>query len=1159
MKINHLHVDGFGVWKGLDVENLSSEVTVFHGYNEAGKTTLMQFVRSMMFGFDPKRLEKYTPPVYGGLAGGAMDISTPNGTWEVIRHVDPNRHMDPVGDLTVTDHHDGSVHGNAQLVSLMTDVDESIFNNVFAIGLREIQELNALNSTAASDYLYRLTSGVDRVSLIDVMRDLHNRREAIWSADPKASSRLQVLTDRRQKLLREVDQLKQNSKRWSRIASETTDVDNQLADLQSQIKVTERESRKIEIATQIAERWQSRIVVRDQIAAYKSLPSERDVNLTTLDSINEKIALQKERVEQTRSQRKSIKTEAMALPINRELWSQKARIEAISEHTPWVQSLERQNSNITEEISKIENTLVGEVDGLGHQLKIRARDISKLRSHDFQQLEDQGKKLVDAREHLEEVKQELEKAEFDLGQHNQRLNKSATELGTSDTLEETSTYVNRLKRRVELEKKIEKLNRNRGELERDIDTVVSDQVLPVEKLSIIGVVFVVGFVLLFLGVLSAVFKNQFFSNLTETTGLMFLLMGLIGLIVSLVIKHHWERVAKDELDDYRHQIDIVRQQLKRAKLERDEIERELPAGSMLQHDLALEEAQAKLHRLTDLVPLQNRVETTKMGLDELRRQISVRQRGVDQANSLWQQTLVAAGLPEALQPHQLREIINRSDRISGFQNRLEQLKSERDQKQKEISTIRQRIDATIHETGLASKSSSLSDRLAIASRAINEQRIHVTARKELASRYKSLRTRLNKAKRELDRQLGIKQRMLSVVGADSEEAFREIAAKHNRRRKLARKEAELNDQIQLATGKHFTYQDMAQVFTSYGSGGLEKHWENLQSELELAREEQNRLMQHRGELLQEVKSLGDDSRLDVVRLELNSIESEIAHLKAKWQELGTSSQMLEMIRESYESRRQPETLKEASNYLSKLSEGRYVRIWTRMTGEELLVDNAADETLPVENLSRGTREAVFLSLRLALVGAYARRGATVPMVLDDVLVNFDGKRARAAAEVLFEFSRNGYQLLMFTCHDHIRDIFHSLGADVRILPAHKDVFDSSAKPVQYGGDGTVAAPPVIVQEKPTLPEPVIERQTFEPQPAAHRIPVEYVAPTSTIDLAAGSFDDALKFELSAVETDQRREHQLRSEMVYVPSNKPTHEILLSGNDPVWFENSVVMR
>ena len=63
MRVNDFEVDGFGVWKGLEVEHVSNELTVFCGYNEAGKTTLMQFVRSMLFGFSSSRLEKYSPPV----------------------------------------------------------------------------------------------------------------------------------------------------------------------------------------------------------------------------------------------------------------------------------------------------------------------------------------------------------------------------------------------------------------------------------------------------------------------------------------------------------------------------------------------------------------------------------------------------------------------------------------------------------------------------------------------------------------------------------------------------------------------------------------------------------------------------------------------------------------------------------------------------------------------------------------------------------------------------------------------------------------------------------------------------------------------------------------------------------------------------------------
>ena len=107
----------------------------------------------------------------------------------------------------------------------------------------------------------------------------------------------------------------------------------------------------------------------------------------------------------------------------------------------------------------------------------------------------------------------------------------------------------------------------------------------------------------------------------------------------------------------------------------------------------------------------------------------------------------------------------------------------------------------------------------------------------------------------------------------------------------------------------------------------------------------------------------------MVRLELNSIDAEIAQNKKQWQVLSTGSQMLESIREKYESKRQPETLQEASGYLQRLTDGKYTRIWTRLVGEELLVDNSQDETITVDKLSRGTREAVYLSLRLALIGA----------------------------------------------------------------------------------------------------------------------------------------------------------------------------------------------
>jgi hypothetical protein len=50
----------------------------------------------------------------------------------------------------------------------------------------------------------------------------------------------------------------------------------------------------------------------------------------------------------------------------------------------------------------------------------------------------------------------------------------------------------------------------------------------------------------------------------------------------------------------------------------------------------------------------------------------------------------------------------------------------------------------------------------------------------------------------------------------------------------------------------------------------------------------------------------------------------------------------------------------------------------------------------------------------------------------------------------------------------------------------------------------------------------------------------------------------LEFELSAVENDQKEELRLRHDLVYVSPQFQDREVLLSGNDPIWWENNATV-
>jgi uncharacterized protein YhaN len=1148
VKITDIQVDGFGVWKGLTVESLSDEMTVFYGENEAGKTTLMQFIRSMMFGFSPDRLQRYTPPVYGGLAGGMMDVVTKTGPYEIQRHVDPNRLNDNVGDLVVTDAHDGSVHGRSFLSRLISDIDEPIFNNVFAIGLREIQELNALNGTAAAEQLYRLTSGLDRVSLVDVMKDLRHRREKIWSSDQEVKSQLDLLLEQRQKLLKEIDQLKQRCKRWSRLAGESTDLYNQIKDLEKELSAKEKESRLTEIAMQIAERWNSRRYLSEQIDSCGVLPDERDISIPKLNEINSQLAQTGERIDQIKLQRLEIKKEASALPINRALWAQKSRIDAITEHLPWIESLQRQADRIQEEIEKLENSLVGEVDGLGTHLKIKAKDVRDVSTRSLLELENTSRKLEEQQERLRRFQQEQEKIDFDLLQHQERLGHSLNDRG-GDSIEDINKYVNRLRRHLELDEKIDKLNNKRHELERDIDSIVAEQVMPVEKLAILGLIFILGVILLGFGLIDIGNGGSWLSEQNRNLGVLFMLLGGVLGLTGIGLKYHWEQIAKEELDDFRHQMDVIRQQLRRNKTEKEQIEQQLP-NSVTQYELELKDAENRLAMMEELIPLENRVQATRSNSEELKRRIVNQEREVEAAKHLWQASLRTAGLPEALMPNQLKEITQRSERIATLNLRMDQLQAEKQEKDKELHQLQIRIDDLLHDSGVTADDRSLVERLSRLSRLLNEQKALVQARKEFITKYRNLRSRFNKAKLELEKLHGQKQRLFAQVGVETEDEYRNLETRHRELKKLIKKRDSHTEQILIALGKSFKEKQIQELMDNYGAAGLEKRWNAIQTEIEQVKQSQTQLHQQRGEFIQEVKMLGEDSRLDIVRLELSAVEQKIAECQKEWQVLAASTQIFELIRETYEAKRQPETLKEASGYLERLTNGKYTRIWTRLVGEELLVDSEKDETLSVDKLSRGTRETVFLSLRMALVSAYNRRGTLVPLILDDVLVNFDGSRARHAAQVLIDFAKNGYQILMFTCHGHIRDLFHQLGADVRVLPHHREVFENQAKPLAYQMALPVSAP------VPTRPAPEVPTPTASLRPRSEiepiRIPVELLSPA--VSLQPDDFDPDLEFELSAIEGGPYPNGKLRQGLRFFhPSLSQPLE--LSGNDELWVDSS----
>ncbi|AKT43336.1 ATP-binding protein [Chondromyces crocatus] len=82
---------------------------------------------------------------------------------------------------------------------------------------------------------------------------------------------------------------------------------------------------------------------------------------------------------------------------------------------------------------------------------------------------------------------------------------------------------------------------------------------------------------------------------------------------------------------------------------------------------------------------------------------------------------------------------------------------------------------------------------------------------------------------------------------------------------------------------------------------------------------------------------------------------------------------------------------------------------------------ALTKEIAVDGLSDGTRDQLYLALRLASLEHHARRGEPMPLVLDDILIHFDDDRARAALVALAELAGT-MQILFFTHHARLLEL-----------------------------------------------------------------------------------------------------------------------------------------
>ncbi|MDD3587072.1 MAG: AAA family ATPase, partial [Thermoguttaceae bacterium] len=1119
MKITSFEIERFGIWEHLSLPNISRGLNVFYGPNEAGKTTLMQFFRSCLYGCDNDDRSQYIQMVLNSKkfedrlsqqgqkdhilpveqdpdywVGGSVLVESGLGVHRIERRyikrgTVPGERQSTleiksgfiatggladwsgrfytlpgkgIAESLVVSGPDGTRLSDYFVKTLVNDVDEATFNNVFAIGLDELQRLGTLNETDAAEMLYRLSVGVDRISLVQVLHQLVNERNEIFDAKGHPGI-LDGLIERRDRFAQKNLEAAADLREYSRLLAESRELKDALSILLDKIEKLSRQKRLYELAKNLAPTWNDRNCLRDSITAMGHVIA---VDAAALDQSNvyaTGIADVRHKLDLLRADYLKTKNERNALVADTSIRHNAPRIELLLDELPRLEQIDSEMVAINEELAVVQGKLTNEelrLRGARHgKMLLTQGTIQSLQPASEQTItsDHSGEKTISENglrfsvsaeeEAIKEVDdfripaRAVVSAKRKLVRHQEQLDQAAEQLGNvsgqleasltsrrqrnvSEAIEYTNELLVALKKRSEVARRFNDLSQYRKELEYQNTHLTNNQSLPT------GALFVVG-----LGVIAGglVFALSLMNRFEPGYGI----LGLLLAVGCALFKTAVERRNFANLQENQRQLGTVVKQAEQVKQDIQAIDTRFPGGTQ-SPDVRLQKAQSDLAFFEKLVPLDTQWKETKRRHQLMERRVARAQENVTAARSNWRHWLKAAGLPKGLKPSHIKELLGRVDVMEELRRQLLSLRDRLDLCQRERRGILDHLDRVTVDTNLKMKDLTPAKMIVFLKDRLDEARMIEKERRALDQKLLVMFRERRKLRRQ---ERGVRaewREFLRPYGANKGEDLTRLAGVY--KDYLARTErlASLEQRLLDGLGDFCPLDEVEKLLTDTPNLiDLDEELDRIATRIDAFCTERDEKLEHTGRLDEQMKVLA--SKRDPLRnqFERASTELRIRDVASLWQSRAVACRMMEDIRKAYERERQPETLREASDYLSVLTTGKYVKIWTPLGDDTLFVDDDEGRTLDIAHLSRGTREQLFIAIRLALTMTFEKHGISLPLILDDVLVNFDNRRARAAAKLLYKFAQNGHQVFLFTCHEHICRIFLELATPVHVLPSRR--------------------------------------------------------------------------------------------------------------------------
>lgn len=261
------------------------------------------------------------------------------------------------------------------------------------------------------------------------------------------------------------------------------------------------------------------------------------------------------------------------------------------------------------------------------------------------------------------------------------------------------------------------------------------------------------------------------------------------------------------------------------------------------------------------------------------------------------------------------------------------------------------------------------------------------------------------------------------AGVHNPEDLPGIEEKSRRKKELQIKLEHVLDKLRdLSSGEDLiNFMDKAKDFDPDGLQATISKLENQKRELEIQRES---ILKEKHEVESQIKQMDGTSKALEVEQQIHEQKALLEDNVEQYVRLRLAGDILAAEIERYRAANQGPVLKMAGEIFREITLKSFSAIMADYDAKGEPVIKAVRETgarLGVEELSDGSRDQLFLALRLGGIYRYLDRNPPFPFLVDDILVHFDDERSRKTLSVLAGLAQKT-QILFFTHHRHLKDL-----------------------------------------------------------------------------------------------------------------------------------------